>query len=361
MGGNALAVIGVKSKRLNKKEFNYLTNKVVKVISNIISSVNSKGDLIENYPHEVLAYKDKETFGDLDLLIVGKLLEYVSYSEILSALAKEFNYKGELPFKPKDENDMTFSFGLPSEEKDVFFQVDLIASKAEYFDFHSKYLNWNDLGNLIGIVASSNGFLKYGHDGLKYQFRDGTNLYYEHVLTTDWDKALDFFGYDVERYYKGFEKLENIYEYASSSKFFNKDLYAFENRNHIQRTRDKKRPTYNGFLKWIEERSFNSTPLTTESWKERVYKEFPDFAEIEKRTIDKQTVDSKQKKIIKGYFNWDILSKYKPNLKDKEIGDYLNDLKNVVPNFEEFVIENKENSIKLLIDKKEKNKVRLKY
>ena len=55
------------------------------------------------------------------------------------------------------------------------------------------------------------------------------------------------------------------------------------------------------------------------------------------------------------------MSKYKPNLKDQEIGDYLNALKNVVPNFEEFVIENKENSIKLLIDKKEKNKVRLKY
>jgi hypothetical protein len=361
MGGNALAIIGVKSKRLNKNEFNYLTKKVVKVISDIIASINAEGVIVENYPHEVLAYKDKETFGDLDLLIDGKLLEHVSHGELLTALAKEFDYKGDLPFKPKDQNDMTFSFGLPSNEEGVFFQVDLIASKQEYFDFQSNYLNWNDLGNLIGIVASSNGFLKYGHDGLKYQFRDGSNLYFEHVLTTDWNKALDFFGYDVETYHKGFKELEDIYEYASSSLFFNKDLYAFENRNHIQRTRDKKRPTYNGFLKWIEEKEFKSTPLTTSEWKDRLYKEFPDFAEVEVNIIKKQEIDSKQKKIIKGYFNWDILSKYKPYLKDKEIGDYLNNLKIVVPNFEEFVLENKENSIKLLIDKKEKNKVRLKY
>lgn len=352
MGGNALKTIDIESKRLNKEEFNNITKKTVRVLNNIASELNIK----INSPHEVLAYKSKETFGDLDLLIDKELLNYVTYEDILNRLGKEFNFKGLLPFKPKEEKDMVFSFGLPSDEKNVFFQVDLISSEKEYFDFHSKYLNWNDLGNLIGVVASSNGFLKYGHDGLKFQFRDGTNLFKEHVLTTDWDKALLFFGYDKETYYKGFDKIEDIYRYASSSRFFDKELYAFENRNHTQRTRDKKRPTYNGFLNWIENRNFSSKNLNANEWKERVYKIFPEFKEVEASIWNEYNT----RKEIKKYFNGSELIKYKPELEKEAISIYLKELKNLVNDFEDFVLFNKENTIKALIDIKENKKNRLK-
>lgn len=37
----------------------------------------------------------------------------------------------------------------------------------EHFNTSLEYLNWNDLGNLIGRIAHKFG-LKYGHKGLLY-------------------------------------------------------------------------------------------------------------------------------------------------------------------------------------------------
>lgn len=360
MGGNALALavvgdqIGVKSKRLHKQDFDNLTKKVVKVLTVAIAKANSMGATIVNEPYEVKAYKQKETFGDLDLLVDKQLFEFVPYEEVMSMLAIEFDYPGQLPYKTKDKKDMVFSLGLPSDEKDVFFQLDLIATDKQYFNFHASYLNWNDLGNLVGVVASSNGFLKYGHDGLKYRFREGDHLFEEYTLILDWAEALEFFGYDVDRYNAGFETLQDIYEYAASSRFFNPELYAFEQRNHVQRTRDKKRPTYNGFLTWIEEQNAlgrfdNKEPLNSTGWRTRLDLHYPEFKTVEKEAWARL----ERNKNLKLYFNGSRVLKFKPELKNKEISDYLNSLKTVIDNYEDFVIEHKENAVELLINLKE--------
>lgn len=363
MGGNALALavvngkperVGVQSKRLHKKDFDSLTARVVKVLNIAIQKANSLGASIVDAPHEVKAYRQKETFGDLDLLVDGELFQFVPYEEIMEMLRVEFNHTGPLPYKPKDKNDMVMSIGLPSDEEAVYFQLDLIASSRVYYNFQSSYLNWNDLGNLVGVVASSNGFLKYGHDGLRYLFRDGDNLFESVVLTNDWNKALDFFGYSKERYYAGFDNLLEIYEYAASSRYFSPSLYAFENRNHTQRTRDRKRPTYNGFLNWIEEQDAvgyfnNKTPMNSEKWKERVYEFFPEFKNVEKETWDKL----ERRKLFKEYFNGTRLLQFKPELKNKEISDYLKVLEKSVDDIEDFVIKHKDDAIRLLVEKKE--------
>lgn len=353
MGGNALNSINIKSKRLDKKDFELVTSKINKVFSNIIKGLNDSGVFITDAPYSIMAYKNKKTFGDLDLLIPENILNHITYEEIMNKVASEFNYVGVLPYKEKEINDMTFSFGVPSDEFDVFFQVDLISAKTSNYDFHSKYLNWNDLGNLIGVVASSNGFLKYGHDGLTYQFRDGSNLYREYLLSNDWNYVLRFFGYNVEDYNNGFDELEDIYKYASSSSFFNKKLYSFENRNHTQRTRDIKRPTYNGFLKWIEKRSFQNIEMNPEKWSERVFEYFPYFKNEYNQIVNEYKLNKEIKLFIKKYFNGSILIKYKPDLKFEEIGLYLNELRNMEENLYEFVKINKENSINLLIERKE--------
>ena len=363
MGGNALALavvngksepVGVQSKRLHKKDFDSLTAKVVKVLNAAIEKANSMGAKIVAAPHEVKAYRQKETFGDLDLLVDGELFSFVPYEEVMEMLRVEFNHTGPLPYKTKDKKDMVMSIGLPSDEESVYFQLDLIASDHTYYKFHSSYLNWNDLGNLVGVVASSNGFLKYGHDGLRYLFRDGDNLFESVVLTNDWNEALEFFGYSQERYYAGFDNLMEIYEYAASSRYFSPSLYAFENRNHTQRTRDRKRPTYNGFLNWIEEQNslgyFNSkTPMDSYKWKERVYEFFPTFAQTEVDTWAKL----ERRKVFKEYFNGGRLLKFKTELKNKEISDYLKELEQSVPDIEEFVVTYKDIAMEMLVKMKE--------
>lgn len=354
MGGNALATVNVKSKRLKKEDFDTLTKKVIKVLNIAIKKANEMGANIQDAPHEVKAYRQKETFGDLDLLVDGELFNFISYDEILTMLGEEFNHPEALPHKHKDKNDMVFSLGLPSDEKDIYFQLDLIASQKKHYNFHSSYLNWNDLGNLVGVVASSNGFLKYGHDGLVYQLRDGDNLFEQIVLSTDWNEALDFFGYSKEEYYAGFDSLLDIYEYAASSRFFTPSLYAFENRNHTQRTRDRKRPTYNGFLNWIEENNkkgkFESkTPLNKAEWRKRVDEFFPWLNKAEEEAWNRYY----RNKEFKKYFNGSALLKYKPELQNVEISNYLKSLRSVVDDLESFVVLHKDQAMLMLVERKE--------
>lgn len=354
MGGNAL--VEVETKRLSKEDFVHATEKVVRVLNSVIKDANASGLVnITHKPHEVKAYREKETFGDLDLLVDEQLFEVYTYEQLLIDMAKEFDFVGDLPFKPKEPKDMVFSFGVPDvNEPGVFFQIDLIATKAKYFDFHASYLNWNDLGNLIGVVASKTRFLKYGHDGLKYYFHDGDHQFDEVVLTTDWNEALVFLGYDPERYKAGFDTLIDIYEYAGSSKYFNPELYAFEQRNHVQRTRDRKRPTYNGFLKWIEENEAsglfdNTYKKTPDEWKDEVVKVFPWFPAYEVQSWK----NLENAKVLKQFFNGSQVLKLKPHLVKEEISLYMKKLKELEPDLMNFVLKHKENSVRLLIERLE--------
>lgn len=64
-------------------------------------------------------------------------------------------------------------------------------------------------------------------------------------------------GYDAAAYERGlsgeFRNLEDIFQYVITSPFFHPDIYKLENRNNVSRTRDRKRPTYNAFLKWLDD------------------------------------------------------------------------------------------------------------
>lgn len=348
MGGNALKPL--KTKRLNKTDFDHATKKVVSVLSRAIKSVNSShGSVIKYQPYEVKAYRLKETFGDLDLLVESTLFKHYTREQMLSEMAVEFDYEAELPFK---RNGPVLSFGVPSDEADVFFQVDVISTSQEDFLCHGSYLNWNDLGNLVGVVASKTKVLKHGHDGLYYVLRDGNHQFGEVRLTNDYLMALEFLGYEPSRYNEGFDTLMDVYEYAASSKFFNPKLYSFEERNHDQRMRDRKRPTYNGFLTWIEEQEkeglfVGRVHLDMNGWNERVYSFFPWFkAESEKRWLELEN-----KREVRKFFNGELVMALKPELSGPELGKYMDGLRKVENDFEGFVLSHKEDAVKLLVDK----------
>jgi len=348
MGGNALKP--VKTKRLGRSDFEQSTLKVVKVLNNAIAKFNDSavGDKVTYPPYEVKAYRKKETFGDLDLLVESTLFTRYTREQMLTDMALEFNYKFELPFK---RNGDVLSFGVPSDEDGVFFQVDIISTKKEDFLCHASYLNWNDLGNLIGVVASKTKILKHGHSGLYYIYREGSFAKHgEELLTNDYQRTLEFLGYEQSRYLEGFDTLEDVYAYAASSKFFDPKLYAFEERNHDQRMRDRKRPTYNGFLAWIDAMDAQGAfegrlKNDTDAWVKRIYEFFPHFADAEK----KKWVEVANKKSLKEYFNAGLVQKYHPELEGEVLGLYIAELRKVVDNYESFVLEHKEDAVEKLV------------
>ena len=301
MGGNALK--NVETRRYQAEEYHKLEKEVLDKFKNRFP---------DRRVEAIKAYREKESFGDMDLLFEGD-----NFTENV------INVLNEL-FQPKqiERNSSVWSFEYKN------FQIDLIFTSKANFDASANYFAWNDLGNLMGRVAHKLGF-KYGHDGLSFVFRDGTYQYAEVNLSKDHKEILSFLDYDYDRFVQGFDNLQQIFEYTTSSKYFNKEIYAFDNRNHASRIRDKKRKTYNEFLQWVETVDhLNAYPWADmrekfgreykQEFVERAFQFFPDF----KVKFEKIQADFEMWKKLKEKFNGDLVREW-TGLENRELGNFM--------------------------------------
>ena len=227
MGGNATKHFG--TQRVNKQQFEQCCNMLNNMLQQYVIEQNlqtkEKFCVIESY-------HDKQDFGDIDFLstidrqIFEKLVEKTENINIV-AKAEQFSYAIE--------------FKLASDEL-VFVQVDYIKSNLEDFDFSKNFFAFNDLGNLIGRIAAQAGF-SFGFDGLKRKiyvdnrgdiindlysneisvtslvenarlFKNELNrtiLKTSIIVTKDFDNALKFLGFDVERFKQGFNNMNEVF------------------------------------------------------------------------------------------------------------------------------------------------------
>lgn len=291
MGGNAIKG----AKRLEKDE--YLAMK--KYVTDKLNLHNIKH-------HVIQAYETKPSFGDMDIIIVKQAERNV----------KQICCDALEPLE-------TIHNGNVSSLNVQGFQVDLIFESEDNFDFATKYFAFNDLGNLIGRVAHRMGF-KFGHDGVWFVMRDGDHVFGEICLTKDFSKGLTFFGFDAERYKQGFKTLEDIFTYVSSSKYFNRDLYPLEHRNHIARMRDRKRKTYTAFLDYCdklpqrEEFQF----VDKDFYVQQAFMIFPNF----ENEYSLMVRDYEISKIIKSKFNGNMVMEL-TGLTGKNLGKFMSDFK----------------------------------
>lgn len=260
MGGQALK--NTSTRRYQRAEYEQLKDEVLALL---------QADFPERKMAAIPAYRSKESFGDLDILFEDSHLN-LELSEYL-----------QQRFQPKElvRNSHVISFEFRE------FQVDLIGSNSADFDISLHYFSWNDLGNIIGRLYHKMGF-KYGHDGLHFLFKADNYQFGELCLSKNIERILAFADLSAERFLAGFDTLEDIFRYASSSPFFNKDIYLLENRNHASRIRDRKRPTYNALLTWLATQdALPAYPWTTikeqggrqvkAEFMQRAFEFFPEF------------------------------------------------------------------------------------
>lgn len=205
-------------------------------------------------PYKTVAipsYRLKDSFGDCDLLTTS------TDEAFEKNLSKDFILLG------KKKNGSVTSYALKYGSFPPF-QFDLIKAKEESFKFNYNYLSYNDLGNLIGRVAAAFGF-KFAHNGLyllawydhkgeersvvRVKEEAKTNDHAEHrmekLFISNFDEALEFLGFDSLRFAQGFDTVDDILDFVASSKYFCKDFFLFENRNHAkekQETKQKRSP-----------------------------------------------------------------------------------------------------------------------
>jgi len=290
VGGNALKKTF--TRRYEKEEFYDIELEIQEKLNNL--GVHCR---------PIKAYSDKQSFGDLDILVLYD--DNIDFMEVVDYFNPNEVYK----------NGKVISFDYKE------FQIDMIITNKEFYEFSSVYYSYNDLGNLMGRIAHKLG-TKYGHEGLTYTYRDENNNILGNVLLTQSPRqAFDILGYSYDRFLKGFLNLEEIFEYVASSKYFNPDIFILDNRNNAARTRDRKRPTYTAFLEFCENTNFdtvfkyNKDKSVYMNW---IQDEFPHFMPAIEVIQEKENT----RKLFKEKFNGEIVNSL-TGLQGKELGAFM--------------------------------------
>lgn len=282
MGGTAL---NFKTRRIeSRKEYtNLFYNIVAPGLSHIFP-----GCIFDLIP----SYTSKESFGDMDILLTKN--EYLPTE--WRDMVKEF-------FKPKSTypNGTCFSFDVED------FQIDLILTSEKEQFFSYMYYAYNDLGNFIGRTAHRLGF-KYGHDGLWYVLRDPENpdrTVAELLITLSHYDAMRFLGYNPLWSSNYFDTPDEIYEFVTTSEYFDPRQFLLSNRNYTSKVRDRKRKMYRGMLEYIKihypDITDDTKPLPCNRLEhlERAFKQFPQF----KVEYDEALAKHECQKALKQKFN----------------------------------------------------------
>lgn len=301
MGGNALK--NCTTRRYSRDEYFDLEAQVLSKLKIIFP---------ESQPHAIKAYKSKESFGDMDVLIDSELLP----SDWVDSVCYSFYPKEHV----KNGNVLSFEYKE--------FQTDLIVTDPSEMQSSMNYFAYNDLGNLLGRIAHSMG-LKLGHNGLSYNWRIDTYQFRNVVLLTDFRDILPVLGYSYERYAQGFDKIEDIFDFVVSSRFFNKDIYLLHNRNNTSRTRDRKRKTYMEFLDWLEgyKENYEQIQITAmrkqeeydkSLWLPYLFEAIQGFKETYKEVQAEWDLEV----LFKTRYNGDLVKQY-TGLDGKELGSFM--------------------------------------
>lgn len=308
MGGNALK--NCETRRYDADEYFELANEVGYRLTTLFADTPMM---------DIKAYRNKESFGDLDLVIVSDSLPSNWVAEVVNNFGpKEF---------VKNGNVLSFEFKE--------FQVDLITVPFSEYDTSLNYFAYNDLGNLLGRIAHSIG-LKLGHDGLSYNWRIDSYQFKNEVISTNWEEICNVLGVSYERYCQGFDTLEDIFEFVVASPFFHSDIYLLENRNNYARTRDKKRKTYTEFLNWIEDydhteaQAVNKTTRDTlpkDVWLPHHFTHINGFYETYNRVQAEWAEETK----FKSRYNGDVVKKI-TGLDKQELGLFMHWMRENVSN-----------------------------
>ena len=301
MGGSALK--NTFTRRYSKEEYERLS----KTVATRLKSLQIKNRV-------PLAYAAKKTFGDLDVLILTESLGNKDMRTVI-----------EDHFAPNEiyHNSSVYSFDYKE------FQIDFILVKTKYWDTSYHYYSYNDLGNLIGRISYQMGF-RYGHYGLKLVYRhyDGGRKF-EMLISQDIKRILEFLGFNVSEYDIGFYELRDIFAYVIKSKYFNPKIFQYEALNHQNKTRNKKRVNYAGFLEYIKGEKFdNPYEYQDKDHYVNMAENFFGLNIVEQIDSWKKVVE--KDKLVSAKFNGRLIMEKIPILKGKELGNAITKFKNYI-------------------------------
>lgn len=260
-------------------------------------------------------FDEKDSFGDLDIC-----LELPMVTEIF------LKYQ----FKLKDDeisiNDKVISFPYNK------FQIDLCHFLKEDFQSAVNYMAFGDLSNMIGVICNNAFAMRYTHRGLVYPVKlKQEDMLGEVVISKDVEKIFGFIGLDYSKWKEGFHDWFEAFLWITKSPYFNKKFFLFENLNHQNRTRNKKRAMYSRFVQWIEDKDFPNNHEPTANKGEHIWRAALHFMDGQPWTDQIYPLIDNRWRLEESNrrFNGNHI-KEMTGLEGKELGECIQDFKNFV-------------------------------
>lgn len=308
MGGNALKT--TYTERCSNDKFIKLSLELTNVLSTYFNNVK----VVKNY-------SNKETHGDIDI--------------ICATDDRTININGliEKLFKPNEifnnGNCHSFDYELT--------QIDIITCGIKDFNSMVHFYNYG-LGNFIGRIAQKVG-LKYGQEGFWYNHYVNGQKVGKIMISKDYKKIFEFLGLDYGVWEEGFDTLEDVFDYVTTSKYFNSKMFELKQLNKINRERNAKRKSYMSFLTYINDRDYNDYEFEEkEFYLNEVHKKFPE-ARLNEHMKRMEYEIAKKKYISAKFGGHEIMSRY--GLKGSVLGSIISGFKDWIRedmDYEKFIL-----------------------
>ena len=304
LGGKALKE--TKTERKTTAQFNDIASRLLPKLKEILGT--------ELYILKF--YHSKPDHGDMDILFKVDD-EFRNKKLIVRQLVKEHLNPHQIIV-----NDGTTTFDFEE------FQIDLSPVNEDIWESTKFWMDYDPSSNLLGKLFHKFG-LKYGPDSLHYPYRgDSGQVMEDIVITKDFRKMMEFLGLDPERKYKGFDTLEEIYDWIISSKYYNTEFFLLDNLTQSDRKRNKKRPTFNKFLDYVKDMPYTSEGYHFEKNKTKyldlIDSSFPEVHFLGQ--IERLKKKGEEIRILKEKFNGELVKEW-TDLEGKELGDIITKFK----------------------------------
>lgn len=249
----------------------------------------------------------KTSFGDLDIILSK------DYIDLVAERLESLNHPIIITRNPLTEE---ITYNVISYLYDNKYQVDLIFIENDHIDYALDYFSFGDQGNISGMLlrkySVKNSFL-----GLYFTYRQDNGNYKRDILISNkYEDYLNLLELDVDTFYRGFNTQEEVFEWITSSPFFESGIYSLNKLNHKRRARDSKREYYTNFLKYLETKdlpveSNKFLKLDSEEFKERYLKHELEYEELKR---------------FKNKFNGFLITNL-CGLEGESLGKFINDFK----------------------------------
>jgi hypothetical protein len=196
-------------------------------------------------PRKVLipeSFLDKEDYGDIDFVLPYPIMDKEEVKQLFSITDDDIHI-----------NTSVVSINY------MGVQCDLCFHSEENVLTAYQYMRNSDCSNMVGVMFRDSLGYRLTHKGLVYPVKFAHDDALGEVLVSkNFRKILEFIDLDYDQWLTGFKNPEELFSWITKSKYFNAEAFKFENLNHENRTRNRKRKVYAEFVEWLLNKEFKN-------------------------------------------------------------------------------------------------------